>query len=117
MPAKPEPDPRIIIPMPQTLIDEVDDFRWTQRIPSRAEAIRELIRRGLTAKPEVARLATLAIVARPQPAAACIAVHDMPERSIPAMPALRSTSSGRPRYLPSAFALAMPWAWRRRRSS
>lgn len=52
MPAKPEPDPRIIIPMPQTLIDEVDDFRWTQRIPSRAEAIRELIRRGLTAKPK-----------------------------------------------------------------
>ena len=36
-----------------------------------------------------ARLATLAIVARLQPVAAWIAVQDMPERSIPAMPALR----------------------------
>jgi hypothetical protein len=34
-------------------------------------------------------LATLAIVARLQPVAVRIAVHDMPERSIPAIPALR----------------------------
>jgi hypothetical protein len=47
--------------------------------------------------PYAARLATLAIVARLQPVAAWIADHDMPERSIPAMPALRSVSSGRPR--------------------
>jgi hypothetical protein len=40
---------------------------------------------------------TLATVARLQPVAACIADHDMPERSIPAMPALRAVSSGRPR--------------------
>ena len=44
-----------------------------------------------------ARLATLAIVARLQPVAACIDVPDMPKRSMPAIPALRSVSSGRPR--------------------
>src|SRR6478752_6631601 len=43
------------------------------------------------------RLATFAIVARLQPVAAWIADHDMPERSIPAMPAFRFLSSGRPR--------------------
>jgi metal-responsive CopG/Arc/MetJ family transcriptional regulator len=44
-----EPDPRIIVPMPPKLIREIDDFRWANRIPSRAEAIRQLIRRGLKA--------------------------------------------------------------------
>jgi len=40
-------------------------------------------------------LAILAIVARLQPVAAWNADQDMPERSIPPMPALRSVSSGR----------------------
>jgi metal-responsive CopG/Arc/MetJ family transcriptional regulator len=38
---------RIITPMPQTLIEEIDDFRFGNRMPSRSQAIRELIRRGL----------------------------------------------------------------------
>ena len=46
--AKPdEPDPRVILPIPPKLLKEIDDFRWTNRIPSRAAAIRELIKRGL----------------------------------------------------------------------
>jgi metal-responsive CopG/Arc/MetJ family transcriptional regulator len=45
--AKVERIERIITPMPKTLIDEIDDFRWGNRMPSRSQAIRELIRRGL----------------------------------------------------------------------
>jgi metal-responsive CopG/Arc/MetJ family transcriptional regulator len=33
--------------MPKTLIEEIDDFRWGNRMPSRPQAIRELIRGGL----------------------------------------------------------------------
>jgi metal-responsive CopG/Arc/MetJ family transcriptional regulator len=47
----PEPDPRVILPIPKPLLKEVDDFRWANRIPSRAAAIRELIKRGLRNKP------------------------------------------------------------------
>jgi metal-responsive CopG/Arc/MetJ family transcriptional regulator len=51
MPRKPkEPDPRIIVPMPQRLIAQIDDYRWANRIPSRAEAIRQLVKEGLKAK-------------------------------------------------------------------
>jgi len=52
MPAKPKPpDPRlIVVPMPQELIDQIDDYRWANRIPSRAEAIRQLVKEGLEAK-------------------------------------------------------------------
>lgn len=42
-------DPRIITPMPQKLLAEVDDFRFERRLPSRAEAIRRLIELGLKA--------------------------------------------------------------------
>ena len=42
-----EKDPRIITPMPQALVDRIDDYRFKQRIPSRAEAIRTLIDRAL----------------------------------------------------------------------
>jgi metal-responsive CopG/Arc/MetJ family transcriptional regulator len=45
--AKVERIERIITPMPKTLIDEIDDFRWGNRMPSRSQAIRELIRRAL----------------------------------------------------------------------
>jgi hypothetical protein len=44
-----EPDPRVIVPIPRKLIKEIDEFRWANRIPSRAAAIRELIKRGLKA--------------------------------------------------------------------
>ena len=50
--AKVEPDPRIIVPIPPKLLKEIDDFRWANRIPSRAAAIRELIKRGLNTKPK-----------------------------------------------------------------
>jgi metal-responsive CopG/Arc/MetJ family transcriptional regulator len=45
-----EKDPRIITPMPQTLVDRIDDYRFKERIPSRAEAIRRLVELGLRAK-------------------------------------------------------------------
>ena len=50
------------------------------------------------------------MVARLQPVAFWMALHDAPPRSIAPMPALRSVFSGRPRYLPSALALRMPCA-------
>ena len=51
MPAKRKepPDPRVIIPMPKDLIAQIDDYRWANRIPSRAEAIRQLVKEGLKA--------------------------------------------------------------------
>ena len=42
-----EKDPRIITPMPQALVDRIDDYRFKERIASRAEAIRRLIEKGL----------------------------------------------------------------------
>jgi metal-responsive CopG/Arc/MetJ family transcriptional regulator len=40
-------DQRIIIPMPKSLVDEVDDYRFKNRIASRSEAVRELLQKGL----------------------------------------------------------------------
>ncbi len=40
-------DPRIITPMPQTLVDRIDDYRFRERLASRAEAIRRLVEKGL----------------------------------------------------------------------
>jgi hypothetical protein len=45
-----EPDPRVIIPIPPRLLQQIDDYRWANRIPSRAEAIRLLVKEGLKAK-------------------------------------------------------------------
>ena len=45
-------DPRVITPMPQALLDAIDDFRFGKRLPSRAEAIRRLIELGLRAAAE-----------------------------------------------------------------
>lgn len=42
-----EKDPRIITPMPQSLVDRIDDYRFKERIPSRAEAIRRLVEKAL----------------------------------------------------------------------
>jgi metal-responsive CopG/Arc/MetJ family transcriptional regulator len=51
MPRKPkEPHPRVIIPIPPKLLREIDDYRWQNRSPSRAEAIRLLVKEGLKAK-------------------------------------------------------------------
>lgn len=40
-------DTRIITPMPQSLVDRIDDYRFRNRIASRAEAIRRLVEMGL----------------------------------------------------------------------
>ncbi len=40
---------RIITPMPKSLVQVIDDFRFTNRVASRAEAIRQLIALGLKA--------------------------------------------------------------------
>jgi metal-responsive CopG/Arc/MetJ family transcriptional regulator len=45
-----QPRTRIIVPMPKDLIALIDDFRWQNRIPSRAAAIRQFIRLGLKHK-------------------------------------------------------------------
>jgi len=42
---------RIITPMPPSLVKAIDDYRFAHRIASRAEAIRQLIARGLDADP------------------------------------------------------------------
>ena len=42
-------DKRIIFPVSQAELDAIDDWRFEHRMPSRSEAIRELIRRALDA--------------------------------------------------------------------
>jgi len=50
MARKAEEPKRLIVPMPKELVDQIDDYRWANRLPSRAEAIRQLIKEGLQAK-------------------------------------------------------------------
>lgn len=38
---------RIITPMPPELIKAIDDYRYENQIPSRSEAIRQLLRQAL----------------------------------------------------------------------
>jgi metal-responsive CopG/Arc/MetJ family transcriptional regulator len=38
---------RIIIPMAAELVAAIDDYRFENRLPSRTEAVRELIKLGL----------------------------------------------------------------------
>ena len=40
-------DARIITPIPSGLLAAVDEYRFTNRIPSRAEAIRRLLEAGM----------------------------------------------------------------------
>ena len=40
-------DKRVILPLSQAEVDAIDDWRFANRMPSRAETMRELIRRGL----------------------------------------------------------------------
>lgn len=42
-----EKDLRIITPMPRALVDAIDDYRFSNRIPSRSEAIRKLVKEAL----------------------------------------------------------------------
>lgn len=43
-------DTRIITPMPKALVDSVDEWRFENRIASRAEAIRQLLAIALASK-------------------------------------------------------------------
>ncbi len=43
----PSKKPKLLFVIEQELIDRIDDFRYSKRIPSRAEAIRILIEKGL----------------------------------------------------------------------
>jgi metal-responsive CopG/Arc/MetJ family transcriptional regulator len=45
-----ERGPRIITPMPTQMVQAIDDYRFTARLASRAEAIRRLIEAGLKAE-------------------------------------------------------------------
>ena len=40
---------RIAVSVPRELVERIDDFRWAQRLESRAEAIRRLLEDGLAA--------------------------------------------------------------------
>ena len=42
---------RIIIPMSDKLLELIDDFRFANRCESRAEAVRQLIERGMALAP------------------------------------------------------------------
>lgn len=51
LPAMDEPNSeRIITPMPKSLVAAIDDYRFANRIPSRAEAIRSLAKAALRAR-------------------------------------------------------------------
>jgi hypothetical protein len=43
---------RLQIPLPADELEAIDDFRFRNRIPTRAAAVRELIRRGLASADE-----------------------------------------------------------------
>jgi len=47
MAVNPDTTERIITPMPKAMVAAVDDYRFSNRLPSRAEAIRRLIEIGL----------------------------------------------------------------------
>ncbi len=49
-PSKEAPAERIITPIPKALLEAIEDFRYSARIPSRAEAMRLLLEAGLVAK-------------------------------------------------------------------
>jgi hypothetical protein len=44
-----EKAPRVITPIPHSLLAKIDDYRFKARLPSRSEAIRQLIELGLKA--------------------------------------------------------------------
>ena len=46
----PTDKPRILLTLSDELLEEIDDFRYKNRIPARTEAIRQLIRKALPKK-------------------------------------------------------------------
>ena len=53
----PTDKPRILLTLPAELLEEIDDFRYKNRIPARTEAIRQLIRNSLPKKKAKSALA------------------------------------------------------------
>jgi Arc/MetJ-type ribon-helix-helix transcriptional regulator len=49
--SKPESE-RVLTPMPTSLVEAIDDYRYSARVPSRSEAIRRLLAAGLKAEQE-----------------------------------------------------------------
>jgi hypothetical protein len=47
-------DQRVIIPMSAAMVEAIDDWRFANRIPTRAEAIRRLLELGMDAAPKQA---------------------------------------------------------------
>ena len=41
----------LLVLFPESLLKEIDDYRYENRVPSRAEAIRTLVTAGLARKP------------------------------------------------------------------
>ena len=41
---------RVIIPMPDELLNRIEDYRFANRIPSRAETVRQLLEIALATK-------------------------------------------------------------------
>jgi len=77
---------RIITPMPKSLVQAIDDFRFTNRVASRAKTIRDLIELGLKAakeKPKVGGATvngTLDRLASPMPSEDDAAANVRPAR-------------------------------------
>ena len=46
----PTEKPRILLTLTTELLEEIDDYRYKNRIPARTEAIRQLIRNALPKK-------------------------------------------------------------------
>ena len=42
--------PRILLTLSEELLEQIDDYRYKNRIPARTEAIRQLIRKALPGK-------------------------------------------------------------------
>jgi metal-responsive CopG/Arc/MetJ family transcriptional regulator len=42
--------PRILLTLSEELLEEIDDYRYKNRIPARTEAIRQLIKKALPKK-------------------------------------------------------------------
>ena len=46
----PTDKPRILLTLSEKLLEEIDDYRYKNRIPARTEAIRQLIKKALPKK-------------------------------------------------------------------
>lgn len=61
-------DKRLVVPISEKLLEAVDDFRFSERVPNRAEAVRRLILEALEARGVKANDAPASVPAEPQAA-------------------------------------------------